>query len=1061
MRITLGDVRKRRGTRERSSQRRSRNGQTFPVASRIEALEKRLALSTLTQFSMDDAAPAAWTGENSPILGTTPAIETSGNDVGPQPLSQPTGDDDPGYFAGFAAAADQGTGIPELHSKPDAPASVYLDFDGHYEPTWGQFTDLDTPVFDTNGNTGEFSTSEINAVIQVWQRVAEDFAPFNLNVTTVDPGNFSNGEALRLAIGGSSSDWYEPQGGGPAGGVAYINSFTNFIPNVAYVFPRKLSNSPKYIAEAASHEAGHAFGLHHQSVYDSNGNKTREYNPGNSQWAPIMGIGYNAARTTWHDGPNSRSSTSFQDELAILSSVFNGFGYRDDDHADSASSATPLAVAAGSELMGAGIIETMDDVDYFSFSAGSGELTIIVDVADVGPNLDAVLELYDLSGSRLAAADPSGSLGATIALSVPAGEYTLAVRNHGTYGDLGQYTVHAVVAAAVPPSLTLELADDAVGEADGAISATVTRHDADITQALVVNLESSDPSEASVPTAVTIPAGAASVVFAVDAVADNWIDGAQAVTVTASGTGFGTVAVDLTIIDETAPVLTGPRGLTADGTPTFAWNAVDNAARYDLWVYNESTNTHEVIREVDLAATSFTPAEPLPSAAYRFWVRAFTAEGRASDWSVAMTFAVGSVPDIPALTEPGAVTADTTPTFVWDDVEAARYDLWLYHLTTNTHEIIREENLTAPTFTPSAELPLGSYRAWVRAFNAAGLTNGWSVGWDFVIGSVPAAPVLTAPLGNTFEPRPTLQWDAVEGAVHYEVWIRNETSGEQNFLRETQWAATSYTPPRDWPSGHYRVWLRAVNANGQAGEWSPPGLFSIGIPPAPTLLGPEGTTSTPTPEFSWTASQGAVRYDLWVYYAPTDTHGIIRDQNVSSTTYTPSTDLEPGRYLFWVRAFNADGLAGPWSLQMEFTIGQFEGSLQQDALDENAAEGPFAAPVPDSAAPSAEAASGERTVAMEAGPVVGPTAHARDSRDATVDAVLAQWPETSWWMRRPALQQNPPILLETQPNCGQDSPAIRPVLAGRSSPQKIPAAAFLALPALLRHLPLRRKTPSP
>ena len=67
-----------------------------------------------------------------------------------------------------------------------------------------------------------------------------------------------------IAIGGNYTDWY----GAAAGGVAYVGGFYNSAPNVGYVFPGALANgNPKYVAEAAAHEAGHLFGLQHQAAW--------------------------------------------------------------------------------------------------------------------------------------------------------------------------------------------------------------------------------------------------------------------------------------------------------------------------------------------------------------------------------------------------------------------------------------------------------------------------------------------------------------------------------------------------------------------------------------------------------------------------------------------------------------------------------------------------------------------------------------------------------------------------------------------------------------------------
>ena len=84
------------------------------------------------------------------------------------------------------------------------------------------------------------------------------------------------------------------------------------------------------------------------------------------------------------------------------------------------------------------------------------------------------------------------------------------------------------------PRLVLTIAEASMSEAAGAeaATATVTRN-ADTTAPLVVALSSGDASEASVPRFVTIPAGQASVQFAIDAIDDSLVDRTQTVTISA------------------------------------------------------------------------------------------------------------------------------------------------------------------------------------------------------------------------------------------------------------------------------------------------------------------------------------------------------------------------------------------------------------------------------------------------------------------------------------------------------------------------------------------------
>ena len=97
-------------------------------------------------------------------------------------------------------------------------------------------------------------TSHCVIFTAIWRAVSEDFSIFDVDVTTEEPQELassqSSGAAVRVAIGGSSADWF----GGAAGGVAWIGSFGQQGWNVAYVFSKTLGNAPKSVWEAASHE---------------------------------------------------------------------------------------------------------------------------------------------------------------------------------------------------------------------------------------------------------------------------------------------------------------------------------------------------------------------------------------------------------------------------------------------------------------------------------------------------------------------------------------------------------------------------------------------------------------------------------------------------------------------------------------------------------------------------------------------------------------------------------------------------------------------------------------
>lgn len=109
--------------------------------------------------------------------------------------------------------------IPAYSSKPDAPATVYLDFKSGDEAGGGDDQpgepcgNVKKPEFELLRGTsqeefGKSNSIAVRVIKEIWQAVAEKFASKNVNVTTVHPGGFSDGKALRVAVGRLYQDCY-------------------------------------------------------------------------------------------------------------------------------------------------------------------------------------------------------------------------------------------------------------------------------------------------------------------------------------------------------------------------------------------------------------------------------------------------------------------------------------------------------------------------------------------------------------------------------------------------------------------------------------------------------------------------------------------------------------------------------------------------------------------------------------------------------------------------------------------------------------------------------------
>ena len=147
-----------------------------------------------------------------------------------------------------------------LHSKPGAAKTIVLDFRGVTltRSLWNTslLPEIKAPAFDMDDQPG-LSATERGAIQNIWQRVAEDFAPFDVDVTTERPapgGLAGKGAAVIVTTEITSFC--------SCSLAAYVDSFGRGYQAPALVFSKALNQrNVKSIAEAASHAIGRTLGL--------------------------------------------------------------------------------------------------------------------------------------------------------------------------------------------------------------------------------------------------------------------------------------------------------------------------------------------------------------------------------------------------------------------------------------------------------------------------------------------------------------------------------------------------------------------------------------------------------------------------------------------------------------------------------------------------------------------------------------------------------------------------------------------------------------------------------
>jgi len=356
--------------------------------------------------------------------------------------------------------------VPLMNSYPSASAVIFLDFDGQTvsNTSWNYAG----PIF--CGASGLTSAQ----ITTVFDRVAEDYRPFNVNITTDSTKYFAAPTTKRMrVIITVTSDWY-----GSAGGVAFVNSFSWGDNTPCFVFSALLNYNEKNVGEAVSHEAGHTLGLYHQSSYDANCVKLSDYNSGVGSgeigWAPIMGVGYYRNFTLWNNGPNSNGCNVLQSDLSVITSGTNGFTYRTDDYSANFNQASNQTFT-NNQFTVSGVVEQNTDADMFKFNLPQQQRFVLnatpynIGSGNTGSDLDMQVTLYNSSQTQLNVYNPGTLLSSVIDTVLNAGTYYFKVEGKGNmyapnYASLGSYTLQGNIGVNTLPLRRLELQGSLVAD---------------------------------------------------------------------------------------------------------------------------------------------------------------------------------------------------------------------------------------------------------------------------------------------------------------------------------------------------------------------------------------------------------------------------------------------------------------------------------------------------------------------------------------------------------------------------------------------------------------------
>jgi len=250
-----------------------------------------------------------------------------------------------------------------LQSLPGAPHVLYLNVAGYY--VWKN------------------SPENVAQVVRLWRQVAEDYRPFNINVSTkkadYDAVGAQNALYMNLNIhyaGGSCP--LGIYGRGESIGGQNCHSAAQFY--------------------AITHETGHGMGIHHHTSYEN-----------------IIGDGWkyvNSHVTTNQNGAyfshwlkGQSEGGYYTDDVALIASKV---GFRDDEHGNNNATASDLNISAEEvdKRENNGVIEQDGDVDMFKFQTNGGEVDLKVNPLKFYHNLHVKADVVDEEGNVVIEGSP-------------------------------------------------------------------------------------------------------------------------------------------------------------------------------------------------------------------------------------------------------------------------------------------------------------------------------------------------------------------------------------------------------------------------------------------------------------------------------------------------------------------------------------------------------------------------------------------------------------------------------------------------------------------------------
>lgn len=382
--------------------------------------------------------------------------------------------------------------------------------------------------------------------------------------------------------------------------------------------------------------------------------------------------------------------------------------------------------------------------------------------------------------------------------------------------------------------------------------------------------------------------------------------------------------------DYVQPAATGNTSL-----PYFTWNPISGIQSYFVIVATDTSFQH-VIDEGFTHIPAYSPRGGSPVTTYPntstnyAWAvlpeTGFNGGGTAGDPTPASSYpqTFDLQTPAPTLTLPAdSATVSTQPTFEWSPVNGAYQYKLLVSSDSSFGTLVGNNGapfLTSATSLTGTNFPASAHLYWkVQALDRNNNGMAWSPVRQFQ--KTLAAPAFTGN-GTTYtnpstgDAIPVFQWDAMPGAVAYDVHVQYPNNSASDFNGID---TTAFTPSSMTGTGVFTWSVRAEYPTGNgnvASAYAPAGgsTFDRTIHPPTGELGTVGGTHQVV--LSWTSKDSAKSYK--VQLSTSDTFSSVFEEiDTENTVATPTLMSDPyvqGGSIYWrIAAIDADNNQGAWS----------------------------------------------------------------------------------------------------------------------------------------------------